>query len=325
MSTVLVVDDDVDIARFIEVNLRLEGFDVLVAHDGEEALGVIAQHLPDLALLDVMMPRLDGVELCRKLRSDPLTASLPVIMLTAKSLSADKVVGLTAGADDYIIKPFDTLELVARVRSTLRRNAEMRAVSPLTGLPGNYRINEEIATRAAGTEHFAVCHVDLDNFKAFNDRYGWLRGDEVITLLAASLKSAAAEAGLPQAFIGHVGGDDFVVICTPEQVDVLCEHCMHKFDECVRALHDLDDVSAGFISIVDRQGKERRYPLVSVSIGVAVTGRRHFPDHRAIVAVATEMKVVAKAKPGSAVAVDRRTDADLGRGEATTAGEVTSA
>ena len=148
VSTVLVVDDDVDIARFIEVNLQLEGFEVVVAHDGAEAHRKILDKVPDLALLDVMMPRIDGVELCRRLRSDPLTASLPIIMLTAKSLSADKVVGLTAGADDYIIKPFDTLELIARVRSTLRRNAEMRAVSPLTGLPGNHRINEEIASRA---------------------------------------------------------------------------------------------------------------------------------------------------------------------------------
>ena len=311
MSTVLVVDDDVDIARFIEVNLRLEGFDVLVAHDGVEALEVIAEDLPDLALLDVMMPRLDGVELCRRLRSDPLTASLPVIMLTAKSLSVDKVVGLTAGADDYIIKPFDTLELIARVRSTLRRNAEMRAVSPLTGLPGNHRINEEIAARAADDQHFAVCHVDLDNFKAFNDRYGWLRGDDVITLLAAALKAAGAEAGLPQPFVGHVGGDDFVVICAPEQVEGLTEHCMRMFDEGVRDLHDPADVAAGHISIVDRQGNERRYPIVSVSIGVAMTGKRHYADHRAIVAVATEMKVVAKRQAGSAVAIDRRTDADI--------------
>ncbi len=105
------------------------------------------EHMPDLVLLDVMMPKVDGVELCRRLRANPFTANLPVIMLTAKSLSADKVVGLTAGADDYIIKPFDTLELVARVRSTLRRNAEMRATSPLTGLPGNHRIEEEIAER----------------------------------------------------------------------------------------------------------------------------------------------------------------------------------
>jgi diguanylate cyclase (GGDEF)-like protein len=308
MSTVLVVDDDVDVARFIEVNLRLEGFDVVVAHDGQEALDVISAGLPDLALLDVMMPRIDGVELCRRLRSDPLTASLPVIMLTAKSLSVDKVVGLTAGADDYIIKPFDTLELIARVHSTLRRNADMRAVSPLTGLPGNHRINEEIAARATGDQHFAVCHVDLDNFKAFNDRYGWLRGDDCITLLASSLKAAAVEAGLPQSFIGHVGGDDFVVICTPEQVDVLTSRCIDIFDAGVASLHDPADTAAGYISIVDRQGNERRYPLVSVSIGVAMTGRRHYADHRAIVAVATEMKSVAKGQQGSAVAVDRRTD-----------------
>ncbi|MDQ1745755.1 MAG: hypothetical protein QOD07_18 [Frankiaceae bacterium] len=323
MSTVLVVDDDLDIARFIEINLRLEGFDVLLAHDGEEALAVIAEHMPDLAVLDVMMPRIDGVELCRRLRSDPLTASLPVIMLTAKSLSADKVVGLTAGADDYIIKPFDTLELVARVRSTLRRNAEMRAVSPLTGLPGNHRINEEIAARAAGDQPFAVCHVDLDNFKAFNDRYGWLRGDDVITLLAAALKQAGAEVhdGVP--FIGHVGGDDFVVICSPDDVEQFTTRTLHLFDSGVRALHDPEDVTNDFISIVDRQGNERRFPLVSVSIGVAVTGRRTFRDHREIVAVATEMKGVAKGTVGSAVAIDRRTDASVAAEVA--AAEVSSA
>ncbi len=152
-----------------------------------------------------------------------------------------------------------------------------------------------------------------------------MRGDEVITLLAASLKSAAADAGLPQPFIGHVGGDDFVVICAPDQVEVLTQHCIDMFDGCVRALHDPDDVAAGAITIVDRQGKERRYPLVSVSIGVAMTGRRHFPDHRAIVAVATEMKVVAKAKSGSAVAIDRRTDADLSPGTEANANEASTA
>jgi diguanylate cyclase (GGDEF)-like protein len=308
VSTVLVVDDDVDIARFIEVNLKLEGFDVVVAHDGDAAQRCIADEVPDLALLDVMMPGIDGVELCRRLRSDPLTASLPIIMLTAKSLSADKVVGLTAGADDYIIKPFDTLELIARVRSTLRRNAEMRAVSPLTGLPGNHRINEEIAARAAGTQPFAVCHVDLDNFKAFNDRYGWLRGDDVITLLAAALKSAAGEVGEPVPFLGHVGGDDFVMICLPEQVDELTQRGLELFDSGVTALHDPQDAANGYIALLDRQGNERRYPIVSVSIGVAMTGRRHYRDHREIVAVATEMKAVAKQTQGSAVAIDRRTD-----------------
>jgi diguanylate cyclase (GGDEF)-like protein len=286
----------------------MEGFDVLTAHDGAEALQVIGSKLPDLVLLDVMMPVLDGVEVCRRIRSDPTTASTPVIMLTAKTMSADKVLGLTAGADDYIIKPFDTLELVARVQTTLRRNAEMRAVSPLTGLPGNFRINEEIALRMRGDEPFAVCHADLDNFKAFNDRYGWLRGDEVITLLASVLRTAGACVSPPVPFVGHVGGDDFVMVCTPEQVDALTSASVELFDTGVRELHDAEDIAAGHLTLVDRQGNERLYPLVSVSIGVAMTGRRHFSDHRQMVAVATEMKSVAKAKVGSAVAIDRRGD-----------------
>ncbi|MDQ1710090.1 MAG: hypothetical protein QOG49_1475, partial [Frankiaceae bacterium] len=190
MTRILVVDDDPDIARFIEINLRLEGYEVGTAFDGADALTQIGDLQPDLVLLDVMMPRVDGVEVCRRLRADPSTAHLPVIMLTAKSLSADKVVGLTAGADDYLIKPFDTLELVARVRSTMRRNAEMRAASPLTNLPGNTRITEEIAARMSAGAAFAVCYFDLDNFKAFNDAYGFLRGDDAILSLARALQTA---------------------------------------------------------------------------------------------------------------------------------------
>ncbi|HEV2889913.1 MAG TPA: response regulator [Frankiaceae bacterium] len=306
MATVLVVDDDTDIARFIEINLRLEGFDVRVAHDGEQAEQSIDEETPDLVLLDVMMPKVDGVELCRRLRANPATANLPVIMLTAKSLSADKVVGLTAGADDYIIKPFDTLELVARVRSTLRRNAEMRAVSPLTGLPGNHRIEEELADRVTKAEPFAVLYLDLDNFKAFNDCYGFLRGDEVITLLATAARRAVMEAGEPAPFVGHIGGDDFVVVCLPEQAEPLAKRVVDVFDSSAPRLHDPEDTNRGYIEVTDRQGKARRFPLVSVSIGVAMSGNRMFADKREVVDVATEMKKVAKATVGSSVAVDRR-------------------
>ena len=134
------------------------------AADGAMALAMVATEVPDLVLLDVMMPGLDGIEVTRRLRADSRTSTMPIIMLTAKSMTADRVLGLTAGADDYIIKPFDTLELVARVRSTLRRNAEARAVSPLTSLPGNVRIEEEIAARVASGQPFAVAYLDLDNF-----------------------------------------------------------------------------------------------------------------------------------------------------------------
>ena len=302
---ILVVDDDRDIARFVELNLSLEGFEVEVAHDGERALELATANPPDLILLDVMMPVVDGVEVVRRLRAQSSTASIPVVMLTAKSLSADKVVGLTAGADDYIVKPFDTLELVARVRTTLRRTADVRSVSPLTGLPGNHRIDIEIATRAQLGDPYAVCHVDLDEFKSFNDAYGFLRGDDLLLVLSGVLQQAAALAGDPPVFVGHVGGDDFVIACTPEQAEPLCRDIIDTFDAAVPTHYDPADRERGFLDVTDRRGELRRHGLVSVSIGVAcyTSGDR---DHRAVVAAATEMKGVAKTQEGSAVAVDRR-------------------
>jgi len=304
-GTILVVDDDADIRRFVEMNLRLEGYRVVSAADGAMALAMVATEVPDLVLLDVMMPGVDGIEVTRRLRSDSRTSTMPIIMLTAKSITADRVLGLTAGADDYIIKPFDTLELVARVRSTLRRNAEARAVSPLTSLPGNVRIEEEIASRVANREPFAVAYLDLDNFKAFNDAHGFLRGDQVILLLAMALRRAVVGVE-PAPFVGHVGGDDFVLVCGPDVVERLCEIAVDYFDEHVRSLHDPADVARGCLEIADRQGVLRTFPLVSVSVGVATSERRQFGDYREVVVVATEMKGVAKAEVGSAIAVDRR-------------------
>jgi DNA-binding response OmpR family regulator len=304
-GTVLVVDDDADIRRFVEMNLRLEGYRVVTAADGAMALAMVATEVPDLVLLDVMMPGLDGIEVTRRLRADSRTSTMPIIMLTAKSMTADRVLGLTAGADDYIIKPFDTLELVARVRSTLRRNAEARAVSPLTSLPGNVRIEEEIAARVASGQPFAVAYLDLDNFKAFNDVHGFLRGDQVILLLATALRRAVIGAA-SSTFVGHVGGDDFVLVCAPDEVERLSELAVDYFDEHVTSLHDPDDVARGGLEVVDRQGVLRKFPLVSVSVGVATSERRHFEDYREVVVVATEMKGVAKGEVGSAIAVDRR-------------------
>ena len=210
---VLVADDDEDIVRFVEVNLRLEGFEVVTAGDGKEALEQARAIIPDLVLLDIMMPEMDGFQVCQTLRATTRTKHIPVIMLTARSLSADKVVGLTSGADDYIIKPFDPIELVARVKSALRRVREMRAVNPLTQLPGNVQVQDEVAKRVATGAPFALMYVDLDNFKAFNDHYGFLRGDEAIKTLAATVEDALRSNG--GGFVGHVGGDDFVSLVDP--------------------------------------------------------------------------------------------------------------
>ena len=217
---ILVVDDDQDIAGFVEFNLKVHGFDVIRARDGEDALRVMQDNRPDLAVVDWMMPGMDGVELTRRLRAEPLTSTLPVIMLTAKSMTVDKVVGLTAGVDDYLVKPFDTAELLARVTTTLKRNKEFREVSPLTGLPGNARVRREIVDRMKTGRDYAVGYIDIDRFKSVNDVYGFDRGDEFITALAGSLHRAVATSGRPPVFLGHIGGDDFVFIrMQPRELD----------------------------------------------------------------------------------------------------------
>jgi diguanylate cyclase (GGDEF)-like protein len=312
-DVIIVVDDDVDIARFIEVNLNLEGYDVLLAHDGATALELILQHNPALAVVDWMMPQLDGLELTRRLRADPMTASMPVILLTARGQTADKVIGLQAGADDYLVKPFDTLELVARVRSTLRRNQENREVSPLTGLPGNTRILREITERARAGSDFAVSHVDIDRFKPVNDVYGFARGDEFIIALARALHRAVVEVGLPPAFLGHIGGDDFLLVCAPEQLKTLTTKAILEFQAAADALYDPIDAERGYIEIVSRGGEVQQPNLVTLSIGVAIgtpeSGR--FTDPREIIGIATEMKKVAKKHNGNYVAVDRRSAVEL--------------
>ena len=307
-ESILVVDDDPFIARLLEIELRAAGYEVRVAHDGGEALDLAHEHCPELVLADVMMPNMDGFELTRRLRMDSRTASLSVIMLTARGLSADKLEGFSVGADDYIVKPFDTPELLARIRGVLRRAREMRAQSPLTGLPGNVRIADEIEQRVQSGARFAVLYADLDHFKAYNDHYGFMRGDQVIQFTARLLQDVSIETAGPGTFVGHVGGDDFVVVCDENQAENVAERVIERFDGQVRDLYDEEDRQRGFVEVANRRGEVQQFPVVTVSIGVASTERRSYAHYAEAVAVATEMKAFTKkAREGSSWAVDRRT------------------
>ena len=305
-ETILVVDDDPDIARFVEVNLRSAGYDVAVAADGEEALEKAGELRPDLVLLDVMMPRIDGFEVAQRLRKNPQTANTSIIMLTAKALSADKVTGLQSGADDYIIKPFDPIELLARVKGTLRRAKEMRNLSPLTGLPGNIRIQEEIERQVREARPFAVLYCDLDNFKTYNDQKGFVRGDRLIQSTARIIQDAIVEFDPAEGFVGHVGGDDFVAVVNPDIAEQVAKRICERFDGSRSGFYESEDLDRGFIRMEDRKGVMQDVPLVAISVGIATTARRAFAHYGEAVAVATEMKQFAKRDGGSSFAVDRR-------------------
>jgi diguanylate cyclase (GGDEF)-like protein len=304
-ESILVVDDDPDIARFVEVNLRSAGYDVSVASDGEEALEKAGLLRPDLVLLDVMMPRIDGFEVAHRLRRNPQTANTSIIMLTAKALATDKVLGLTAGADDYIIKPFDPIELLARVKGTLRRAKEMRNLSPLTGLPGNIRIQEEIERMVRDDLPFAVVYADLDNFKAYNDQKGFVQGDRMIQATARVVQDAVMEFAT-DGFVGHVGGDDFVAVLKPEVAEGVARRIVEAFDAQIAGFYETEEMAQGFVEVEDRKGEMQRVPLVGISVGIATTEVRSFAHYGEAVSMATEMKQFAKRDARSSYAIDRR-------------------
>jgi diguanylate cyclase (GGDEF)-like protein len=303
---ILVADDDEDTVRFIEANLQLEGFAVIPVSDGEEAVLQARERVPDLILLDVSMPKLDGLQVCKRLRTDPRTKHIGVIMITGRANSADKVVGLTAGADDYIIKPFDPVELVARVKSSLRRTKQMRAVSPLTQLPGNIQVQEEISRRVALGESFGALYIDLDHFKSFNDHYGFMRGDECIKALAGCVATAVQRLGGKNGFVGHVGGDDFMAVVSAEASEAVARAVIACWNDRSPMLYDPHDVERGYVDVVDRRDELHRFPLSTVSIGIATNLVRPLRSHWEVAEIASEMKRYAKSEGRSSYAVDRR-------------------
>src|SRR2546430_2212700 len=267
------------------------------------AVAVMRDARFDLVLLDLGLPGMSGAEVHRQLRQDPRTRFLPIVILTAHSDRQAKLAELEAGAEDFIIKPYDADELLARVGAAVRRWSGMRNVNPLSGLPGNPTITEELETRLARGEHFALLYVDIDRFKEFNDHYGFTRGDRVITMLAEILIHAA---GADQRFVGHIGGDDFVLLARAEEAEALAEQITTRFDASIRALYDADDRARGWIEAHDRRGRLRRTPFATVSIGVVNGPPGRFSGATAAARAAAEVKEVAKRRPGSAWVVDRR-------------------
>jgi len=296
---VLIADDDRDIVRFVEVNLRLEGFRVEMAHDGDEALAKVLELGPDLILLDVMMPNMDGFEVCRRLRADSRTASTPVIMLTAKSLSADKTEGMRTGADDYIIKPFDPMELVHRVKSTLKRVRELQAVSSVTGLPGAARIELEVQQKLDSGEASVVGCSAIDGLDRFTGRYGEARTDEVLAMTAKIFRQAVESATRGDGFIGHVGKDSFVFIVAPDRAEDVANRVIAGFDTRVPTFYDEADAAAGGIEDPNGDGGARRFPVMTISLGAVTVSRQRFANYRDVASAASDRRKAAREEPGS--------------------------
>lgn len=303
---ILIADDEPDIRLVLRTRLELEGFVVLEAANGAEAVNMARDLVPDLIVLDVMMPELDGVEVVNRLRASFTTRHIPVIMVTARAGREDRLAGLVEGANDYVTKPFEMNELVQRVRNTLEWSRQQRSASPLTGLPGNHSINAEIRTRLGDGEPFALLQIDIDHFKAFNDYYGYGRGDEAIQLLARILTESVYRHAGTTGFAGHIGGDDFVVLCSCESAEPLGEEILGWFNTAAAELYDAEDRERGHVMVLNRRHVVEHFPLMSLTIALVSTDRVPVTHLAQLIDIAQELKAHGKGIPGSVMVGERR-------------------
>jgi len=312
---ILVVEDEPRLRVLLERELRGAKdatYDVRTAPDGIHALEEIRRDPPELILLDVMMPGMDGYEVCRRLKANPLTSRIPVIFLTAKSSLEERLEGLNAYADDYVTKPWEREELLYRVRNQLRTRRAQLSSNALTGLPGNVLIENELTSRIAARQKFAFLHIDLDNFKAYNDYYGYARGDALIRFTASLLVRAVERAGGEGDFVGHIGGDDFVIMTVPDRAGLVADCVKREFDDNVPGQYDPEDADRGFITVLsNRQGGVKNFGLLSVTILVVTNVGRDIQHSAQVNDIARELKKLGKAIHGSCIVPDRRSDGTL--------------
>jgi diguanylate cyclase (GGDEF)-like protein len=305
MATILVVEDEPLIAGLLRETLSAEGYTPIIARTGEEAVHIALRETPQLVILDIMLPGMDGFAVVKTLRANLKTAHIPIIMLSARHDTADKIRAFEERVDDYLTKPYNTDELLARIRTQLR-HVEENWLHPLTGLPGGVQVERAIMALLGQKSPWSLLYLDLNNFKAYNDAYGFLRGNEMIRVLARISLDVVRRLGNETDFVGHVGGDDFVVATTPDRAIPICQAVMEAFDRSRELFYNEEDLLRGAILSSDRQGHPCLYPLVGLAIGVVTNEHRPVRSIEEVSRVAAEVKKKAKESEHSAYYIDQR-------------------
>jgi DNA-binding response OmpR family regulator len=302
MSYLLVVDDNDELRQVVSLVLSSAGHETAQASSGHAALKAVAEREPDLIVLDLWMPGLNGLDVCRAIKTNPFTAHIPVLMLTAQSEIDYKVQGFEAGADEYLAKPFDPRELRARVAALrlVRREADR---NPSSGLPGGRAIESEIARRAAQNAPFAVIYFDLDHFKAFADTFGFAIADAVISATGPALRRALQNEA--SGFAGHIGGDDFIVVCEAETAETVAREAALQFRAAVAEAVGAQAAARGTFVGRDRNGQEREFPLAGLASVVLLVEPSRYQSLAQLGQRAADLKRQAKAQGAGSLLVER--------------------
>lgn len=286
---ILVVEDDPDISNMLKIYFSAQGYEVAVAGRGNDALDRTRKQLPSVIVLDIMLPDIDGYEVCTRLRKTMRTSHVPIIFLTQKDERSDRIAGLELGADDYITKPFDIEELRLRVQGAMRRAERESLTNPTTGLPSGKLIEEQLRSLMRRTG-WGLLYVGISNMEAFTDVYGFVAGDEVLRFTTLLLGEVDDKSGGADDFIGHVGGDDFLVITSEDKATAMAEAAVKRFNQEIGAHYSFKDRERGSIVVKDADGKERQVPLMKLCVGVVQSTGQDFTDIREITEVSAEAR-----------------------------------
>jgi len=288
-ARLLVVEDDVDIANMLKIYFSGMNFDVDVAHRGYDALERTKHVLPHLIVLDIMLPDIDGYEVCRNLRTSTRTSHIPVIFLTQKDERSDKLQGLELGADDYITKPFDIEELKLRVTGAIRRSERESLTDPRSGLPAG-RLIEEQLRRIIREKEWALLDMRVNEFESFKDVYGFVAGDDVMRFTAMLVTEVVDELGSNEDFIGHAGSDNFIVISNNESAPLIKQRIKDRFAAEILTHYNFIDRQNGYMQVLKPNGAPDKVPFMTLSVGIISPSEQSFADIREITELAAEAR-----------------------------------
>jgi diguanylate cyclase (GGDEF)-like protein len=307
-STILVVVRDQQINSLVCELASGEGYKVKSCQSQAEAKELLDKESFTLIISDFQAPLINGIELCKYIRSNFRLRHLSVILLmNTKEDPLNKIKGIYAGADDFLEVPFEAGELLVRIKASLVRLTRDLEANPLTKLPGNVSLSKELEERIKAQLPLAVGYVDLNKFKEYNDKYGFEKGDKIIFHTASIIMQSLQKWGNATDFLGHVGGDDFIFITTPDCAEVICKQIVEEFDKTVLSFYNEEDIEKGYTMAKNRRGDLCKIPLLSVSIGVSTNENRKFIHIAETIQIATELKHYAKTLGGSVYVKDRRT------------------
>jgi DNA-binding response OmpR family regulator len=282
---ILVVEDDLDISKMLRLYFDSQGYEVLTVMRGHDALEVCRKKQPNVVVLDIMLPDMDGYDVCRELRSNLRTSHVPVIFLTQKDERSDKIAGLELGADDYITKPFDIEELKLRVQGAMRRAQSTSLTDPVTGLPSSKLIEEQLK-KLLIREDWAILYVVINHMDAFIEVEDIVARDDILRFVAMNLNETVEAHGTSNDFIGHTSGNDFLIITVPAVSEPIKAAFTKRFDEGVPTFYDFITRQRGRVIYTDQDGNQREAPLMSLSIGVLMAADGSFSDIRMLAAEA---------------------------------------